>query len=153
MLDDLNLHIKAKRTTGQWVKGYYVRTNYNWHPFGIHNDWIINSSISNGGYFNVIGRYPIDPKTICRYTGFEDVYEGDIVKWKSSDVAYYGVICYGEYLQMDGAATHNGFFIDWKYSDDGRSYICLRNDFLYWFTHEQVEVIGNKFDHPGLLGG
>ena len=86
----------------------------------------------NSGKF--AGIYQVDPKTVGQYTEFKtkngtEVYEYDIVKFRSEDVEGIGVIKYNP-PQFKILAE---FFLGGK--------------------AEILEVIGNVFDNPELIAG
>lgn len=96
----------------------------------------------------------VDPNTICQYTGLTDkngneIWENDVVNYKNESVGYdkNGIVKFGEYHSgFDGNANHIGFFIEWN-SD------CLRKDIGFWAKNRELEVIGDIFDNPELIGG
>ena len=116
MITGDELLIRAKRLDGKWEKGYYVKASRKWHTNGFHEDWIITSCVANGGWFSVIGRYAIDPDTICRYTGIDDLYEYDIFLINVLGVKFYGIVRIGEYevgKNPDLPVLHKGVYIEW----------------------------------------
>lgn len=125
--------------TKEWVEGYYVKSKLHWHKRGIHEDWIITSALSNGGYFSVAGRYAVDKDTVSQYTEWKDknglrIFEGDIVKYEAiNKKKLIGVIEF-----------HNSAFsVRWlDFSNYGRNFIGYLDD---------LEVIGNIFDNPELI--
>ena len=122
---------RAKRIdNGEWVEGNYVKAEL------IHED----------GYEHYIietmrrGKtYEIDPETLCQYTGLKDkngnrIWENDIVRIENSmDEGIGNVEFYGGMWYVDGEPNNNLY--DIVEYDDG-----------------EVEVIGNIFDNPELLG-
>ena len=89
---------------------------------------------------------PYQPSFILmQYTGLKDkngkeIYEGDIVKIKHEyDNTEY--IC--EIIYLDGAFRTKKFIF-------GSYYDCL----YYWYADDcEIEVVGNIYDNPELLGG
>ena len=93
----------------------------------------------NFEFMGMIDRTLVIPETICQYTGLTDkngkkVFEYDIVKAYDplDEISFIGVVKYF----------------------DGSFYICDTDFCSYyrWMDYE-VEVIGNIYDNPELLGG
>lgn len=88
----------------------------------------------------VLGKYgKVDKETVGQYTGLHDkngkeIYEGDIVKIKYRDEDI-GKVIY----------EHNGFSIDVTNMNKAYGRVSFVNNFM--------EVIGNIYDNPELLGG
>lgn len=66
------------------VEGYYFKAKMHWHKYGIHEDWISVRALQNGGWCNLIEKYPIRPETLCEFTNHididgEKIFEGDVV--------------------------------------------------------------------------
>lgn len=96
--------------------------------------------------------YPINPNTLCEYTGLTDkngnkIFEGDIFHIEKEN--YYGVVRYGRYCNPfndDPDRRHVGFYVEWKNRPE-----LLRKDLAFWSY--ECEVVGNIFDNPELIGG
>ena len=116
----------------------------------IKSNWVYGGIFSqNGdGDFAIIyqqeptvEKYPVYADTVGQYTGMKDkngkrIFEGDIIDF--SDRSYsdgYGVVRY------DAEGTEFEFVYDDHYEGLGRCYYP-----------EDVEVIGNIYDNPELLG-
>ena len=115
---------RAKRIdNGEWVEGL---------PQKIWGDWhIINSDDENTAY-------PIDPETLCQFTGLMDkngkqIWENDIIKHEISDTI--GAVKWWE-------EDYVGWCVDDVMIDEQR------------FTGEmwsECKVVGNFFDDKDLL--
>lgn len=120
---------KAKRKdNGDWVEGFVVR--YGWSG---KEKWYIVPSYASDLY-----AFEIASETICQYTGLTDenkykIWEHDIVEVPGED----------EYFKLE-----------WQ--EDTASFVISNDSFIvtfdnYW-SHE-IEVVGNMFDTPELVGG
>lgn len=148
-----NILFRGKRTSdGAWVYGSYIRATDRWHKYGFHEDWISTVSYANGGWFNLVQKFPVRSETVGQYTGLNDknekrVFEGDILRIAK---------------QCDGLGTYFIPPLDypvlvvvkwdlcswmWETLTDDKYYI----GFPEAWCHYECEVIGNIFDNPELL--
>lgn len=133
---------RAKRIdNGEWVEGLPQKMWGEWH--------IINPEYENTAY-------PIDPETLCQYTGLTDkngkrIWENDIVSNKWCFMRGNSVIRYGEYKDFHMPEKFKcgnlGFYLEHV---DMRESTYTRKDMMYFA--ENCEVIGNIFDNLELLG-
>lgn len=147
---------RGKRTdNGEWVHGYYVAANHNWHNRGVHKDWIVTAACANGGWFALHGRHPVVADTVGQYTGIKDkngtmIFDGDVVKigvsygegYNSRSVT--GVIAYDDMGYL-------GVIVEYY---DGRpvwSDIICELDLSGAIEDYCFEVIGNVHDNPELM--
>ena len=138
---------KAKRKdNGEWIEGYYIyHIRRTICPFGDsvkpedEQHVIMQDGFSDWNMPRDTVFFNIDPKTICQYTGLKDkngnrIWENDIVRIENSmDEGIGNVEFYGSMWYVDGEPNNNLY--DIVEYDDG-----------------EVEVIGNIFDNPELLG-
>lgn len=125
---------KQQSKENQWVDGYYCkRKSGRYTDFGFEEEYkdCIIKEFSDGGTIFC----DIDPETICQYTGLTDkndrkIFEGDIVK--------IGLEQYEVWWNCDSSAL--------TLSNESKS----RG--LYLTHGETIEVIGNIFDNPDLIG-
>lgn len=129
---------KAKRiNNGKWVEGCLVIDHSRSNLFEYRMQ-----PVESG----VLYAPPINPETICQFTGLCDKYgnkiwENDIVK-TVSDI--YAQVKFGLYTTGFALEECNqGFYVD--FSDE----TYLRHELGYW--NNKVEVRGNIFDNPELL--
>lgn len=139
---------KAKRIdNGEWVEGCIVidqsrldRFKYRIQP------------IESG----VLYAQPIDPDTLCQYTGLTDkngkkIWENDILRY-SYDYDGSPFLKDGEEIKYRAGAV---FWSEWRgsWAVCGRgNKKCTNNDvFKYNRNPNRTEVIGNIFDNPELL--
>lgn len=119
---------KAKRKdNGEWVEGTVVR-----HPYRENCYYILADGVFAEDDYCIV---PVDPDTVCEYTGLKDIngkriYEGDI-------------ILFAGYSRSASLVVEMSDF-EW---------VAKRGD-LYRHrleTVDKIEVIGNRFDNPELL--
>lgn len=133
-------HIHAmstnKQLEGRWIEGYLCSEKY------------INSP-------ELEGEFLIDPNTICQFTGVYDkngnkIWENDIcsvllIHSNLEEERENCIVKYGR--RAENFKIELGFNIEWTKTN------YLRQDICFWIENREVEVIGNIFDNPELLGG
>ena len=129
---------KAKRVdNGDWVEGCLVIDHSRSNLFEYRMQ-----PVESG----VLYAPPINPETLCQFTGLYDKYgnkiwENDIVK-TVSDI--YAQVKFGLYTTGFALEECNqGFYVE--FSDE----TYLRHELGYW--NNKVEVRGNIFDNKELL--
>lgn len=145
---------RGKKCNGEWTYGYYVQADYSWHGYGKHKEWIVCSARSNGGWFALQEKHAVISETVGQYTGLTDkngkkIFEGDIVKCTATNVdcAFTAVVLFG---------NPNGEY-NWGFQLMRISGANANTDILLWVDMEEtgafIEVIGNIYDNPELIGG
>lgn len=149
---------RGKRVSdGEWVYGYYIKADYQWHKHGIHKDWIAVGASANGGWFTLRNRYAVDSETVGQYTGLVDrngtkIFEGDVVKAvivrDMGDGTQHreetGIVGYDTIGMMGLIAKYEGSTPVWSdFFHELALNGCIED---YW-----CEVIGNVYDHKELL--
>lgn len=139
---------KAKRIdNGEWVEGCIVMDQSRLDIFKYRIQ-----PIESG----VLYAPPIDPDTLCQYTGLTDkngkkIWENDILRY-SYDYDGSPFLKDGEEIKYRAGAV---FWSEWRgsWAVCGRgNKKCTNNDvFKYNRNPNRTEVIGNIFDNPELL--
>lgn len=144
---------RAKYKDGSWVDGFYAnrqdttycfKEDYERHPV-IKHHYILQDCMTDWGLPNELRCIPIDPNTLCRFTGkydknYKPIYEQDIVKTQ------YGRLCIVIWFSSD---SHCGFDL---------KPICTTenlekqppSEYFLWYQGD-IEVVGNIFDDKYLL--
>lgn len=127
------IKFRGKKKDGEWIYGYgYIYCHKYYNITGEAAHFIPDI------YGDRQGRM-VDGKTVGQYIGQKDkngkeIYEGDIIKYFNDKYKYI--------VKYDQAFAQYSLSINYDNNDSIR-YIC---DFNY------VEVIGNIYDNPELLG-
>lgn len=139
---------KAKRIdNGEWVEGCIVMDQSRLDIFKYRIQ-----PIESG----VLYAPPIDPDTLCQYTGLTDkngkkIWENDILRY-SYDYDESPFLKDGEEIKYRAGAV---FWSEWRgsWAVCGRgNKKCTNNDvFKYNRNPNRTKVIGNIFDNPELL--
>lgn len=135
------IKFRGKRCdNSEWVCGYYVECHHTWSRGHLHKSWIITSARSNGGFFALQGRYPVQDQTIGQFTGLFDkngkeIYEGDILQTRAK---FTGVVRW----------NNKGYFY---LNDDKEQKEKSCENLGIMLNYAQFEIIGNYFDNPELL--
>lgn len=138
---------RAKRIDdGEWIEGCVLRDGLTGkYYFKNKNDCLDDNLYevegNNEDGFLQFKAYEVDPETVCQYTGLTDKsgrkYEGDI--FQASD---------GDYIQR--------YIIVWDEDSLEWSAQCIGDPDgtlpLSEFRVSEIEVIGNIFDNPELIG-
>ena len=143
MIMNREIIYRGKRCSdGEWVYGFYVESKYSWQGYKPHKSWIVSDAISNGGFFNILGRYAVKDDTVGQFTGQYDkndkkIYEGDIVRWDKDQKLYV-------------VEFRSGMFYASVEPCNPRIY----GGFPLWFLCEEeqhCEIVGNRYDNTELL--
>lgn len=138
---------RGKQTDdGEWAYGYYFYDNFQDKAFITFG----NNCFKIGNYCmsldrecpnkRILSAFEVIPKTVGQYTGLTDkngtkIFEGDIVKYGDT---VHNVV----FEQRNGTA----YF--------GLVYSTLETlSFGHYQDLKQIEVIGNIYDNPELVGG
>lgn len=128
---------KAKRKDSDyWVSGYYFKTPLTAENFEADS---FSSGVNRHCISNDIGVvFEIDPSTLCRYTGIEDIYENDIVEGNPIGWA----------TNMRGVVIwlNDGWYVSDETEHDSEK--RLWSDFFGY-----TKNLGNIFDNRDLLEG
>ena len=134
---------KAKELDGgEWVQGYYVKGLDAFENCEeAHIIFEPNTMFYSSGETD--GWYKVDPSTICRCTASKD---------KNSNLIWENDIARDEHGNLYKAIWQNNYY--------QFSWICVKSDVfsfgakwdLWRIKSFEIEVIGNIFDNPELLG-
>ena len=133
----MNREIKFRgKSIDEWVYGMLCKVNEGDTEHGEPIKYKIQTDEKEYGEY--VNCFITDENTIGQYTGLHDkngkeIYEGDIVKIKYRDEDI-GKVIY----------EHNGFSIDVTNMNKNYGRVSFVNNF--------IEVIGNIYDNPELLG-
>lgn len=148
---DREILFRGKRCSdGKWVYGFYVESKHSWQGHKPHKSWIVPNAISNGGFFNVLGRYAVKDDTVGQFAGLYDkngvkIFEGDVVRKRdlTFGLKFDGVVvynseigCFRIHSENNGVTMRMGFEASDVY-DDGKCTVPVKYDY---------EVIGNIHD-------
>lgn len=134
----MNREIKFRgKSIDEWVYGMLCKVNEGDTEHGEPIKYKIQTDEKEYGEY--VNCFITDENTIGQYIGLHDkngkeIYEGDIVKIKYRDEDI-GKVIY----------EHNGFSIDVTNMNKNYGRVSFVNNF--------IEVIGNIYDNPELLGG
>lgn len=123
---------------------FRARNNKCWiYCDAIINGWAILNE--NGGMAK------INPETLGQYTGLDDkngkeIYEGDIVLLDCYD--YEEPLFSGEFKVIYDVEKGMWFLVDLENKDRDFTFGEIRS-----YYKAEIEVIGNEYDNPELLGG
>lgn len=134
-----------RKDNGKWVEGYYV-------PVGEYH-YILTGKLELVSYLG-FEHFLVIPETVGQYIELPDkngkkIFEGDIVKCTATNVdcAFTAVVLFG---------NPNGEY-NWGFQLMRISGANANTDILLWVDMEEtgafIEVIGNIYDNPELIGG
>lgn len=138
------IKFRGKRCdNGEWVCGYYVECTETWKGGHPHKCWIVTSARSNGGFFALQGRYPVQDHTIGQFTGLHDkngneIYEGDILCYTDENQITY----YREVIYVDACFAFSARI-------DGKTLWSPLNMLFL----DSWQIAGNIHDNPELMKG
>lgn len=137
---------RAKRKDNEgWVEGLLTIMWGKYH--------VINPSDENTAY-------PIDPETVCQYTGLTDkngrkIFEGDIVQDAEWEFEEYepevkGVVRFMTGTFDSGVYEYNGWVVEEKDKNIDHTPLLQYKKREKW-GNVGFEIIGNIFDNPELI--
>ena len=144
---------KAKRKdNGEWVEGYLVKCRTSEEEVYAIKDTVYHV---NDGIINLIPCV-VDESTICQYTGLTDkngnkIWENDIVRYQfdTDDCIFPNK----DTKKRVGKIFFSDFRASFSVAMGRNGSKAINNDlFKYVQNGNRVEVIGNIFDNPELIG-
>lgn len=160
---------KAKQLENkEWITGYIYdctplycfKEDYKKMP---QEMYILKPGFADWGMPRPMEQYKIDPKTVCRYTGYLDtnnkrIFQNDIIRFSSSTghIFHEDLIWFNnENLCLTAVPLeeieYNGFdYYNNKYNKFNYETFCqmLKN---LWEDYSKIEVVGNIFDNYDLI--
>jgi len=145
MRENIWLYRAKSVDNGEWVEGYYTKTKYDRH-------FIIEKDCYCAGYNNdtLYGVVEVEPETVGQDTGLTDkngkkIWENDIVADICNKIVYRkGIVVWNEIFDIG----KNGY----EYSNCITGFMVEEECLYEYLISKKLEVIGNKFDNPELLG-
>lgn len=123
---------------GEWVEGYYT-----FYPGGFSEISAPEHVIRDTRQF-ISKMYFVDPETVSQYTGLTDKHGRKIFEWD---------ICDRKKDFPEIVTHHNGdWTLDYSYASGHASGHDYCNLGFYVKERGGVEVVGNIFDNPELVG-
>lgn len=139
-MNDRYLYRAKRKSDKKWIYGNLIQTD--------DGVYIIQNYVPQ----HLIGKYEVDPSTICQFTGLKDkngnlIWENDIVELydRNTDYRWRAVVTFGN--------PNCEYTWGWQLKPIGE---CEANtDILCWIDMEEsgafCEVIGSAIDNPELL--
>lgn len=148
---------RAKRLdNGEWIEGYYLKCPHQYS--GFLADHISVSKYDEETESSIEHIYPVDPETVCQFTGLTDkkrkkIFEGDIVSFRHRKPDFdieseYPFFLSKEYnrnyvIEFSNTTTHYGL----RFKNGSITFPCKQGTLF----NGDCKVIGNIFDNPELL--
>ena len=137
------------RSDKKWIYGNLLQTDNGTYV------------IQNYAPFEGIGKYEVDPETVCQYTGLTDkngkkIFEGDIVQDAEWEFEEYepevkGIVRFMTGTFDSGVYEYNGWVVEEKDKNIDHTPLLQYEKRDKW-GNVGFEVIGNIFDNPELIG-
>lgn len=136
---------RTKYKNGDWVFGLLSK------PYHDFDGYIQPAEMRNT---DGVGGIDVDHETLGQFTGLTDkngvrIFEGDIIRYiPKYGAPIIGVVVYGDYsFPPENTRFHRGCYIKWT------SEPSPRQELGFWTMKRKIEVIGNIYDNPELVGG
>ena len=147
---------KGKRVdNGEWIEGFYCPVCFGYFPC---RPAIVSKEEMDNGCWRPV---EVDPETIVQYTGLTDkngekIFDGDIIKASGCDSTSISVVRYGEYQpRMFYDLLEKYVFVSRpKELLYGLYCKSIKGEKMFLTNGSKIiEIIGNIYDNPELLGG